>query len=98
MGKESPLKDVLKKIVADLEGKEREEATIVDAWQEAAGKKAVKHTKPVLLKANRLIVNVSDSSWLYKLTLEKSKLVKKINDRLENKRKIKELRFRIGNI
>lgn len=93
------LKDVLKKVIGDLEQKEEKEENLLRVWENAIGKKTAKHTKPVFFKKKRLVVNVSDSSWLYKLTLEKGALIEKFNQTLKNKRKkIKELQFRIGGV
>jgi len=89
------LKNILKKVLSDLE---KEELSIVEIWSKAAGEKAAKHTRPAFLKAKRLVVNVSDSSWLYKLTLEKEALVKKVNAGLKGRKKIHQLQFRIGDI
>lgn len=98
MGSTAPLKDVVKKIISGLEKKEKEESDILRAWEKAAGRGASKHTKPAFLKAKRLIVNVSDSSWLYKLTLEKDRLIEKFNANAKGRKKIKELQFRIGTV
>ena len=95
---ETPLKDTIKKVIANLEKREKEELDIVRTWESAAGKKASKHTKPAFLKSRRLVVNVSDSSWLYKLTLEKESLIKRFNKNLKGRKKIKELQFRIGEV
>lgn len=94
-----PFKDVLKKVISDLEKKEEKESDIIAAWENAAGKKAAKHTKPVFLKKKKLIIIVSDSTWLYKLTLEKDMLIKKFNRNIDGvKKKIKELQFRVGEV
>ena len=98
MEKGAPLKDVIKKIISDIEKREKEELDLLKIWENAAGKKAAKHTKPTFLKSKRLIINVSSSSWLYKLTLEKQNLMKEINKNLKGPKKIKELQFRIGDI
>jgi len=95
---DAPLKDIIKKVISSLEKREQEELDIVKTWEDAAGKKASKHTKPAFLKSKRLVVNVSDSSWLYKLTLEKDSLIQGFNKNLKGKKKIKELQFRIGEI
>ena len=98
MMQKDPLKDVLKKIISDIEKKEKDEVNISKIWEKTAGKKACKHTKVAFLKARRLVVNVSDSSWLYKLTLEKGRLIKDFNNNLKSKKKIRNLQFRIGEI
>jgi len=96
--KNTPLKDAVKKVISGLEKRQEEEFDIVNAWQKAAGKKAAEHTRPALFSGKKLIVNVSDSSWLYKLTLEKKEIIKKVNEKIKNRKKIEELQFRIGEI
>ncbi len=98
MNRNAPLKDIVKKIIADIEKKEKEEIDISKMWEKAVGKKGSMHTRAVFLKSKRLVVNVSDSSWLYKLTLEKEELIKKFNNNLHGRKKIKALQFRIGEI
>ncbi|UCD54658.1 MAG: DUF721 domain-containing protein [Candidatus Omnitrophota bacterium] len=92
------LKDIVKKVITDLEKREKEELDVCKIWEKVAGKKASKHTKPAFLKSKRLVVNVSDSSWLYKLTMEKDKLIQGFNKDLKGRKKIKELQFRIGEV
>ena len=92
------LKDVVKKVISGLEKRQEEEHDIIKAWQKAAGRKAAAHTKLVLFKGKRLVVNVSDSSWLYKLTLEKKGIIKKFNESVKSRKKAGELQFRIGEI
>ncbi len=96
--KDAPLKDIIKKVISGLEKRQEEETDIFKAWQAAAGRKAAAHTKPVLFKGKRLVVNVSDSSWLYKLTLEKKGIIKKFNENVKSRKKAGELQFRIGEI
>lgn len=96
--KDTPIKDVVKKIISNLEKKEKEELDIIKIWEKTVGKKGAKHTKPAFLKSKRLVVNVSDSSWLYKLTLEKASIIKKFNAGLKGRKKIRELQFRIGQV
>lgn len=98
MGRDTPLKDVVEKVISDLKKKGKEEPDILKIWEKTVGKRGSKHTKPAFLRSKRLLVNVSDSSWLYKLTLEKGKLIKKFNGNLKGKKKIRELQFRIGQI
>jgi len=96
--KSIPLKDILKDVISNIEKREEKETRLLKAWESAVGKEAFKHTRPAFLKSGRLVVNVSDSPWLYKLTLEKKELIKKINTKLKDKKKIRELQFRIGDI
>jgi len=56
----------------------------ISTWEKAVGKDISKHTKPRSFKSGRLVVNVSDSSRLYELTLKKHELIKDINRRLKD--------------
>lgn len=94
----TPLESVVNKVISNIKKKEKEELDIVGAWREAAGNKAFKHAKPAFMKAKRLIINVSNSSWLYQLTLVKENLIKKFNESKKTKKKIKEIQFRIGQV
>ncbi|OGW74814.1 MAG: hypothetical protein A2Z72_06040 [Omnitrophica bacterium RBG_13_46_9] len=96
--KPEPLKGVLNKIISNLKKKEEYEAGIIKLWEKTVGKSASKHARPAFLRAKRLVVNVSDSSWLYKLTLEKDSLLRRFNENLKSRRKVRELQFRIGQI
>ena len=93
------LKTVIKKVISDLEATETKEANILETWSKAVGKQAAERTKSAFLKKKKLVVNVSDSAWLYKLTLEKTALVNTFNARIKNPaRKIQELQFRVGEV
>jgi len=93
-----PLKDLVKKIISDLEKRDEKEEHLKDVWEKSVGESGAKHTKIAFLKGKRLVVNVSDSTRLYKLTLEKKNLINKLNENIKSKKKIKELQFRIGKI
>ena len=92
------IKNVVKSVLANIEEREKKESDIFKAWGKAAGKSASEHSKPTFLKAKRLVVNVTDSAWLYKLTLEKGKLLKRFNDNLKIRKKAKKIQFRIGKV
>jgi predicted nucleic acid-binding Zn ribbon protein len=92
-----PLKNIIKRIIRKIEDKEGGSETDFPAlWEKVAGKDASGHTKPVSLTKGRLVVNVSDSSRLYTLSLKKKELIEGLNKEL--KKKIKEIRFKIGEI
>ena len=95
---EKPLKNILKGIVGKLEERESKgHSELISIWEKVLGKDASKHTKPRSLKFGRLVVNVSDSSRLYELTLKRQELIKAINKQLKRKT-IREIRFKIGEI
>ncbi|MBN1353995.1 MAG: DUF721 domain-containing protein [Candidatus Omnitrophica bacterium] len=97
MQNHTPLKNLIKKIVSDIDEKQKAEADIKKVWERTVDKKTFKHAKPAFLRSKRLVINVSDSAWLYKLTLEKKKLIEGFNKNTKNKTKIKEIQFRVGN-
>lgn len=89
---------LINKVIEGLSGKERlGEEEIVSAWRKAAGNAAAGHSRPVSFKKASLVVNVASSSWLYELTVRKKEIMKILESELKGK-KIKELRFRIGDI
>ncbi|MBU0605507.1 MAG: DUF721 domain-containing protein [Candidatus Omnitrophica bacterium] len=86
------------KVIEALSGKERlGEEEIEGAWRKAAGEAAARQSRPVSFKKSVLIVNVASSSWLYELTTKKRDIIKVLEAALKGK-KVKELRFRIGDI
>ena len=93
---ESPLGRMITKIIESLgdKGKLGEEE-IMSAWQNAVGKQAASHSRPVSFKRATLIVNVDGSSWLYELSTRKKETLKKLDKGLAGK-KVKDIRFRIG--
>ena len=94
-------KPVLIKEVVDAFLKEHENAVksekmqIVENWKNIISEKAAKITKPRDIRNKILIVEVSNSSWLYKLNMERKKILKKIED-IIGPGKVKQVRFKIG--
>ncbi len=96
--RQKSIDDIVKDVIKNLSGKGRvSEEEIGRAWEEAAGKKAARHTKPVLIKKSVLTVNVDGSCWLYELTVKKRELLGKLDGKIRGKQ-LKGLRFRIGEI
>lgn len=92
------LSQLIGNAINNLSGKERlGEEEIERAWRAGAGGAAAKHSRPVSFKKGSLIVDVASSSWLYELTIRKAEILKTLERELKVK-KIKELRFRIGDI
>lgn len=92
------IEDIVKNVIKDLSGKGRvSEEEINAAWEAAAGKRAAKHTKPVSIKKSVLTVNIDSSGWLYELTVKRRDLLEKLDGKIKGK-KLKNLRFRIGEI
>lgn len=93
----TPLGDILKNVIEKMEKKRPSEEEIADAWVEAAGNAAARHSLPVLLKKSVLVVNVDGSGWLYQLSTAKRAILGKLGASVK-KKKIKDIRFRIGDI
>ncbi len=70
------IKSVIEEILGRLEKtRKADEGGIIAAWENAAGKRAAKHTQPVSLRKGVLTVAVDGSAWLYQLTIDKRKLI-----------------------
>jgi len=93
-----PLGDIVGGILKDLGGKGRvTEEDMYEAWRQAAGDAAAKHSRPVSFKKATIFVNVDRSSWLYELTVKKKEILQKLSAALRSK-KVGDIRFRIGDI
>ncbi len=82
----APLKDAIKNIIRKLEEGAKKDSELISIWEKVVGKDASKHTKPRSLKSGRLVVNVSDSSRLYDLTLKRQELIKAINRQMKREK------------
>jgi hypothetical protein len=89
------IKYTVKNVLQELEAKQKPGAT--DAIQDLLGKvftkKERKHIKLRYFKKGTLSLNVDSSSWLYHFSLQKDKLLAKMQ---RKSRAIKNLRFSIG--
>ena len=73
------------------------EEDIYTIWKKAAGEKAVRHSIPINIKENTLIVNVDSTAWIYQLKLKQDQILKKLT-KIPTTEKIKKIRFRAGEI
>jgi len=93
-----PLKAVLKGIIGKLD-KSSQSSRLMVIWKDILGEKEQAYTRLTSFRKGRLVVNVSDSTRLYDLTLRRRDLIREINERLEGKKTtVKEIRFKIGDI
>lgn len=99
MKKPAHLKDSLDNLLRKWETTHIKRGTAVkDAWWGCVGEQAKKKAKPVSLKKGVLTVIVEDSTWLYNLTLEKRRMMQKFNEKYTGRKKITDIRFRIGSL
>ena len=94
-----PIKDIIANIIEDLSsGKKFRERQVLEVWSEVAGKRIVRHTRPVMVRNGRLLINVDRSVWLYELTQKhKDRLLKRLQKRV-GEDTLKEIQFRMGEI
>jgi predicted nucleic acid-binding Zn ribbon protein len=96
--KRRPLAKLVKKIIKDLKGEGAfTEEDLKGAWDDAVGGGASRHTKIASFKKGVLKVEVDGSAWLYELTTKKREIIRALTKSLFTK-KIKDVRFRIGEI
>lgn len=69
---------------------------VKSAWDAAISKEARPHAQLVNYRNGVLTAIVDNSSWLYKLTLEKRNMLEKFNTAYRGRKKASDIRFRIG--
>ena len=93
----------LEGIVGDLlhkwkAGKVRRAGAVMAAWEAASSVELKSRMRLVNYRSGTLTVIVENSSWLYKLTLERKKILEKFNAHYTGRKKAKDIRFRIGSL
>ncbi len=74
---------------------EEDTVRLLALWEEAVGAETARHARPAAFRGARLVVHVSNSSWLHHLHLRRAELIEAIN-RFLGKRAIREIILRIG--
>ena len=91
------LDDIVGSLLRKLEGGSGKKGSAVrEAWMKAVGEVALGQTQPVSFKKGTLVVIVENSTWLYKLTMEKRKIIKIFNEHYSGRQKVENIRFRVG--
>lgn len=92
---------IIKEILADfLKGQkqiETPQTIIMRHWGEIISESAALEAKPILIKNRVLVITVSNSALLHKLTFQKKEICRNI-EKFLNSKVIKDVRFKIGNI
>jgi predicted nucleic acid-binding Zn ribbon protein len=69
-----------------------QELKILNVWSECVGDSIARYSTPVELRKNKLLVSVENAVWRYELSLQKSEIIERLNERF-NKKLIKEIVF-----
>ncbi|MGB2601012.1 MAG: DUF721 domain-containing protein [Candidatus Omnitrophota bacterium] len=93
------VKGIIDGLIAKWEkGAVKKAGAIGTAWVAAVDVETKEHTRPVSFKNGTLVVLVEDSTWLYKLTLDKRVTIAKFNEKYSGRKKAKDIRFRVGSL
>ncbi len=68
---------------------------ILRIWPRAVGRTVAEHARPVGLQGGTLVVHVTDSAWLHRLSMARRDVIRDVNDHLEEPT-VKAVRLRIG--
>ncbi len=71
------------------------EIEILRAWPRAVGRTTAEHSRPAGLQGGTLLVHVTDSAWLHRLSMVRRDIVRNVNDHLDAP-VVKAVRLRIG--
>lgn len=79
-----------------MEGRFKE-LEILRAWPRAVGRVTAEHAQPAGLQGGTLLVHVTDSAWLHRLSMMRRDLARNVNDHLDTP-VVKAVRLRIGSL
>lgn len=90
--------DILKNSLGNLNlGSSFKVAPIWQAWSEIAGASIAQRSTPEFISGDTLVVGVTNSVWLYELTLQKKQLLAKVKARFPDIT-LNDIRFQIGQV
>ena len=93
-----PIKPILDKVIEGIQKKQQQNPNdkIENIWVRCVKKNIAQHTKVRLFKKGKLYVNAESPVWLYELKIKKDGIAQRLQKLSKNK--IKEVRFRVGDI
>jgi len=68
---------------------------ILRVWPRVVGHTMAEHARPVGLQGGTLLVHVTDSAWLHRLSMARRDIIRNVNDHLDGPA-VKSVRLRIG--
>ena len=84
------IEEIVKTIIKNTCDKQEESKENLEAaWEQAAGKNATAHTTLTAFKKGILTIAVDSSSWMYQLSINKTKIEKTMSQRLKKQIQIK---------
>ena len=88
------IKNIIPQVINSLSRKKvNNQSKIPEIWQNILDKDARQHAAVSDFEQGHLWVNVDSSPWLYRLNLQKSKILKKLKEEIPE---IQKLSFKIG--
>ena len=81
------IKNILPNVLSSLgikKGIERQRTLLL--WDEVVGKEIREHTSPRYVRGKKLWVDVDDPIWIQQISFLKSKILEKLNKKLEGER------------
>ncbi|MBK8552827.1 MAG: DUF721 domain-containing protein [Ignavibacteria bacterium] len=62
-----------------------QELQILNVWSDCVGEAIAKYSSPQELRKNKLFVRVENAAWRYELSLNKTEIIEKLNQKLKKK-------------
>ena len=91
------IKLIINNVIRDIQKQQlTPKEDIEDIWRRCVKKNVAKHTKASFLKKGVLYINTENSAWRYELSIKKEDAIKKLKKISKNK--IKDVRFKVGEI
>lgn len=69
--------------------------SVFSFWNKVVGDDIAIHAQPDIIRGNVLWLKVSDQVWMHQLHLQKNTLLRSINDKLDGRTTITDIRFRV---
>ncbi len=94
-----PIDHIVGDILRDIENRKLKRGNAIgEAWGKSVSEKIAERAQPVSMKRGVLMVITENSNWLYEITMQKREIIKKFNGVYTGRRKLKDIRVRVGEI
>ncbi len=83
------IKNIVHSVIGDLSGQQlKNEQQLFEFWDRILNSKERKHARLSGLKNGTLYVHVDSSAWLYQMNLQKGKILRRMQEKFPEVRKI----------